>query len=116
MCSFGVGFYMFIRQKYTYVSKQTKNYNTKQDMAFSDNVDFDNTDDNTETKTKMTKRLDEDDKENEIEGVGDIDHMKESQEESTSVEVQEGPGGLAGLIANLSGVSKFFNAIDSSHK
>lgn len=57
--------------------------------------------------SKVTNRKDEeDDKENEIEGVGDTDHMKESQEEDGSVEVHEGGGGdgLVGLIANLSGV------------
>lgn len=60
--------------------------------------------------SKMTKRRDNNDKENEIEfeGDGDSNHMKESQEEG-STEVVAGPPGLAGLIANLSGViySKF---------
>lgn len=53
-------------------------------------------------------RRDEKDKENEIEtgveGDGNSNHMKESQEEEGSTEVMDGPGGLAGLIANLSGV------------
>lgn len=62
-------------------------------------------------ESKKTKRRDDDnDKENEIEidieGDGDSNHMKESQEEEEegSTEMQAGPGGFAGLIANLSGV------------
>lgn len=104
-----MGFHIFTQQKHIHtqfsrIKKKTKKQiNTIQDKAFSVSVDLDNSND---IDSKMTKRQDEDDKENEIEGVGDIDHMKESQEESTSVEVEAeaGPGGLAGLIANLSGV------------
>lgn len=69
-------------------------------MEFDVNLD--------DIESKKTKRRDDNDKENEIEveigGVGDNDHMKESQEEEGSTEMQAGPGGFAGLIANLSGV------------
>lgn len=71
-------------------------------MGFSVDIDFGNGLD--VNGSKMTERLDEDDKQNEIEGGGgDTDHMKESQEASNSIEGQ-GPRGLAGLIADLSGV------------
>lgn len=75
-------------------------------------------------ESKKTKRRDDDnDKENEIEidieGDGDSNHMKESQEEEEegSTEMQAGPGGFAGLIANLSGViwsKKFSFLLDFS--
>lgn len=70
-------------------------------MAFGVDFDLDNSDDDIDSK--VTTRRDDKDKENEIEGGGDINHMKESQEEE-SAEPEAGPGGLAGLIANLSGV------------
>lgn len=90
-------------------NQKTKQKNIKQDKAFSVSVDLGNSDDDIDSK--VAKRQDEDDTENEIEGVGDIDHMKESQEEGTSAEAEApGPGGLAGLIANLSGV-RYLNSM-----
>lgn len=70
-------------------------------MGFSSDIDFGRGFDVNDSR--LTKRLDKDERENEIEGGGDANHMKESQEESTSIEAP-GQGGLAGLIANLSGV------------
>lgn len=67
-------------------------------------------------ESKKTKRRDDNDKENEIdvdvdiEGDGNNDHMKESQEDEGSTEMQAGPGGFAGLIANLSGVIRSKNS------
>lgn len=78
-------------------------------MEFSINRDFGDKADNVISKNtaeRLDDKEEEDDPEdNEIEGIGDDDHMKESQEEAEEEEHTDmGPGGLAGLIANLSGV------------
>lgn len=81
------------------------NMKARQDEDGDDDDDGDNNDKmNDDDDEKMT----DDDEDNTIEGSGDEKHKSEPQDEDfggeSSSDVSDAPGGLVGLITNLSGV------------
>lgn len=93
-----------------FYAPHTQSSGINQDRAFS--VDVDLGDDKKKERQEDlddddNDKMKDDDSKNEIEGSGDKDQKSEPQDEfgESSSEPSEQPGGLVGLITNLSGVN-----------